>query len=126
MSYERDKAFMEAYQNEATDEYFAVRPHIDNNDRRKGFEAGFARGWAEHPAQRTKLTQSEIPEGWQPVETAPKDGTQLLLAGEFDGPGDWRIKMGYWAAYENDWHLFGGSWQPTRWMPLPAAPKEPT
>ena len=59
---------------------------------------------------------------WLPMETAPKDGTMILLAGEFDHPGDWRIKMGYWAAYENVWRLFGGSWQPTRWMPLPALP----
>ena len=59
---------------------------------------------------------------WKPIDTAPKDGTIVLFAGEFDYPNDWRIKMGYWAAYENEWHLFGGSWKPSHWMPLPAPP----
>lgn len=60
--------------------------------------------------------------GWMPIETAPKDGTLLLFAAEFDGPGDWRIKMGYWSDDWNDWSLWGASWKPTRWQPLPPAP----
>ena len=63
---------------------------------------------------------------WRDIETAPKDGTIVLLSGEFDYPGDWRIKMGYWAAYEKEWHLFGGVWKPTHWMPLPEAPSQET
>ncbi len=59
---------------------------------------------------------------WQPIETAPKDGTIVLLAGEFDYPGDWRIKMGFWAADDDDWRLCWASWPPTHWMPLPEAP----
>ena len=30
---------------------------------------------------------------WQPIETAPF-GVQLLVTAEFDGPNDWRIKVG--------------------------------
>lgn len=59
--------------------------------------------------------------GWQPIETAPQD-TQLLLAAEFDRPGDWRIKMGYFDSKSAKWAIWGASWRPTRWMPLPAAP----
>lgn len=64
--------------------------------------------------------QAEAKAGWMPIETAPKDGNLMLLAAEFDGPGDWRIKVGgYW---QGEWHVFGASWGPTHWMPLPAAP----
>ena len=60
---------------------------------------------------------------WQPIETAPKDGKRhMLFAAEFDRPGDWRIKMGYWSEGYKSWQLFGGSWKPTHWMPLPPPP----
>lgn len=61
---------------------------------------------------------------WQPIETAPKDGTSVLLRGH----GDHRIADGYWlkAAYNGN-----GAWvwpyvhrEPTHWMPLPPAPQE--
>lgn len=56
---------------------------------------------------------------WQPIETAPHDEV-LLLAYEFDRPGDWRIKVGgYW---NGGWEVFGASWTPTRWKPLPVVP----
>lgn len=56
---------------------------------------------------------------WQPIETAPKE-TALLLATEFFGAGDWRIKCG--SFYGGEWHVWGASWTPSHWMPLPAAP----
>ena len=61
---------------------------------------------------------TSVPE-WQPIETAPMLKT-VLLAVEFDGPGDWRIKCG--SFYSNEWHVFGASWKPTHWMPLPKPP----
>jgi hypothetical protein len=66
---------------------------------------------------------SEREGDWQPIETAPRDQF-LLLAAEFDGPGDWRIKMGEFRTKVSDygWHIMGASWAPTRWMPLPADP----
>lgn len=56
---------------------------------------------------------------WQPIETAPQK-TAILLACEFDNPGDWRIKCG--SFYDGEWHVWGASWIPTYWMPLPDAP----
>lgn len=57
---------------------------------------------------------------WRPINTAP-DNELILVAGELDGPGDWRIKCGI--ALEGIWHVFGASWEPTRWQPLPGNPK---
>lgn len=62
---------------------------------------------------------------WQPIETAPK-GPLLLFANQFDGIGDWRIKVGFWDGHECRWHVFGGSWTPTHWMPLPQPPNDST
>jgi hypothetical protein len=45
----------------------------------------------------------------------------VLVACEFDRPGDWRIKMGQHYHHEG-WKLFGASWTPSHWMPLPAPP----
>lgn len=57
---------------------------------------------------------------WQPIATAPKDGTRLIL-GALTG-GEMLVSSGYWANYN------GGGWfslmarQPTHWMHLPGVP----
>lgn len=71
-------------------------------------------------------------EQWQPIDTAPKDGTEVLLSYGKD------CFSGYWEAQPNHWHEIG--WQeedarqgayihrhpqrPTHWRPLPTPPKE--
>lgn len=63
------------------------------------------------------------PDGWIPVSERIPDGSEeVLCAKEFDGPGDWRQKVGYRLA--GKWTVYGASWTPTHWQPLPAAPKE--
>ena len=64
---------------------------------------------------------------WELIETAPKDGTALILSVEIR-PDDWRIKVGGWRRTKpsigSGWIIFGASWTPTHWMPLPEPPKE--
>ena len=71
--------------------------------------------------------------GWQPIETAPKEpstnewgngGPYILLAIPFDPPA---TCQGWWCHKTNCWRYKGDDGpediQPTKWMPLPAAPK---
>ena len=60
---------------------------------------------------------------WQPIETAPKNGTWLLLT----AVGDWKAHIGLWDEMERRW-VKDGEGRPlsdlTHWMPLPAPPQE--
>lgn len=73
---------------------------------------------------------------WQPIETAPNDGTLMWLCRSGD---DYEPSLGWWAEavpsdedceYDNGmdagWFSQGGFWpggdQPTHWMPLPEPP----
>lgn len=72
-----------------------------------------------------KLWNAKAPEreyslGWQPIETAPKDGTEILLFSITD------IGLCYW---RDDNVMTGWTWGlgkafrlPSHWMPLPAKP----
>jgi hypothetical protein len=68
------------------------------------------------------------PDGWRPVETAPQDGTDILLTdGRVVTYGGWITDMDQGADYEGQLHCAGwwsvaGDVTPTHWMPLPAAP----
>jgi hypothetical protein len=68
---------------------------------------------------------------WQPIETAPKDGTAILVCSAWTMP-DGLYRVG-WIA---DGFFDGGHWlfgwldldpeeysPPTHWMPLPAPPE---
>ncbi|WP_337071972.1 DUF551 domain-containing protein [Klebsiella aerogenes] len=66
-----------------------------------------------------------IPDTWIPVsERMPIPGVDVLVAKEFFGPGDWRRKVGHVRHEDSGWNIYGASWAPTHWMPLPAAPQE--
>lgn len=61
---------------------------------------------------------------WQPIETAPKDGTHVLVWSKSWGPTqaffiseDDEDYYEGWVAYHADQEI-----APTHWMPLPAAP----
>lgn len=74
----------------------------------------------------TALAAASVPgkaEGWQPMSSAPKDWSDVLLYVP-DLASDFRtVCEGYYDAEERAWctPMFGGV-TPTRWMPLPAAP----
>lgn len=67
-----------------------------------------------------------IPE-WRPMESAPKDGTEILL-GWFHLPGQTNMDVGSWLPSRNRWQghyiVFTDhrASQPTHWMPLPEVP----
>lgn len=79
---------------------------------------------------------SAVPQ-WQPIETAPKDGTTVLLFEHYeDEPfiGQWNNFKSRWVASTAHYDTDGDarvvdrvySDGVTHWMPLPAAPKETT
>jgi Protein of unknown function (DUF551) len=63
---------------------------------------------------------------WQPIETAPKDGTAILalVDGLHENTGEPFIaavawyREGFWLVNEEG----GDTYQPTHWMPLPPPP----
>lgn len=70
--------------------------------------------------------------GWQPISTAPKDGTIIDL---WLGPpynqrlADHKFSEGNWAGlefneYEDEDRWVERYWEPTHWMPLPLPPGE--
>lgn len=70
---------------------------------------------------------------WQPIETAPKDGTEVLLFTAIPPTGllaypEPQIVSGYFDVVDDEWcatvaNVFGPFVEPTHWMPLPEAPK---
>lgn len=71
---------------------------------------------------------------WRDIETAPKDGTMLMLADMHGvGAGYWKPakRRPYWCAViytsAGDWddHREDFIMRPTHWMPLPPPPTEP-
>jgi hypothetical protein len=92
---------------------------------------------AGHPAAQREAVSAALSAAraalvpqWQPIETAPKDGTPILLAPSMYPNrrpviGAWQqIAVGLfcWVDLENGHH--NGFWHPTDWMPLPAAPTQ--
>lgn len=59
---------------------------------------------------------------WQPIETAPKDGTWVLLSSAGWTHGQWEIAQ--WSAYAECWQTYDTAiLGATHWMPLPAPPQ---
>src|SRR5262245_23064826 len=80
--------------------------------------------------QRQAALQGEGKEsGWRPIETAPKDGTLILL---YPTKGEGRISTGYWWKPENGDYCWaaGGGWfeedEVSHWTPLPELPRAAT
>jgi hypothetical protein len=59
-------------------------------------------------------------DGWQPIETAPKDGTPILCG----FPDNFHAQHGHFDDNTGKWgQLISFYYQPTHWMPLPAPPE---
>ena len=74
--------------------------------------------------QTLKVFGREAVAGWRPIETAPKDGTSILVSdgAEVDQAEFWDDR-GYWVAIGGKCAAGNGlGYDPTHWMPLPPAP----
>jgi hypothetical protein len=56
---------------------------------------------------------------WQPIETAPKDGTTVILFCDRYASPDVADVGSY---EQGQWVMNGSGWEPTHWMPLPNPP----
>ena len=87
------------------------------------------------PREAIEALRAELakPDGWMPIDTAPKDGTYILL-GSTDGAWIARNYPVYVSGYrpEDPWqsmmlnHEHMGRYpkaKPTHWMPLPPSPQ---
>jgi len=97
-------------------------------DEQGGFDCEFK---TKQEAADAWNTRADV-NGWQPIETAPKDGEVILLVEDGD------VTAGMWCVYGCDglWmdtrgigHEFdvwgkGEIRNPTHWMPLPKVPEE--
>lgn len=64
---------------------------------------------------------------WEPIASAPKDGTIILVYVPADGDDRAEIASVHWAPHADKWLCANSGWtlespQPTHWMPLPAPP----
>jgi len=91
-----------------------------------------AQAWAKDTIERDALrAEVERLREWQPIETAPKDGTPLVLIGLYPDGKSWSDQYQCWWQY--DPHA-DGTWvrwvhnidrtPPTHWRPLPAPPAQ--
>lgn len=66
------------------------------------------------------------PSGWQPIETAPRDGTNVLICDAHDRDV---VAAAYWSSGRKQWHVlwnaenFEENFTATHWMLLPEPPK---
>lgn len=78
--------------------------------------------WQEWNASNL-IPADEIP-GWQPIETAPRDGTWILARGMW-ARKRYTQAIRFTAGNVGDWtSLYGATIRPTHWMPLPDPPKD--
>jgi hypothetical protein len=86
---------------------------------------GFMGAWDAHDAADeilAALPDTIAPLVWEPIETAPKDGTCILISNGKDGIFS-GMYVGYWYQ-EGGWKFSIKNRIPdaTHWMPLPASP----
>jgi hypothetical protein len=61
------------------------------------------------------------PQGWQPIETAPKDGTKILAL-----EGGWQYAvLAWWGRWDDGSGDMVQDYDPTLWIPIPPVPPSP-
>ncbi len=87
------------------------------------------RGWLEDAGYFLRAKEAAQRLVWQPISTAPKDGTLILGFAIVDSAtGNWKMRIMSHDHYaevgmRQNWGGWGDSWVgPTHWMPLPEIP----
>lgn len=81
-------------------------------------------GLAADVAELKRTLQAAVASQWKPIESAPKDGTEILGYAGGDVAGvEWRTRWGYWSLLVCGAHAEDGEWWPTHWMPIPPPPE---
>ena len=76
------------------------------------------------PEAADRIEELEAKLAWQPIETAPKDGTEIIVGASLPWHG-WRCDMVAWDKNRTMWWDNNGlPYQPTHWMSLPAPPSQ--
>jgi len=81
---------------------------------------GLSKNWKVHDRQSQVVITAALSAMWQPIETAPRDGTLILVNVKHIGAD----AVSYWGA---GWRETSNGLMlrdaPTHWMPLPPAPE---
>lgn len=111
----------------------------DNENYLKGYVAGYSDAYGDVGALKAKLNELKSAKGWQPIDSAPKDGTKVDLwvrirPSKMDEPESYEcFPASWWDSDRDDWKLGRMCWHskfyadahiPTNWMPSPTAPEE--
>lgn len=64
---------------------------------------------------------------WQPIETAPKDGTEIVAHDSKTGRSHvtWCV-LRHWHDPDDHYYSEASDFIPTHWMPLPPPPCQPS
>lgn len=68
--------------------------------------------------QATPITWNTRADDWQPIETAPKDGSTVIVEG---GTAYWHNGYAAWFSHSAQRPI---EWPVTRWKPLPEPPEQ--
>jgi len=77
------------------------------------------------PGFGAEYTRSDLIPQWQPISTAPRDGSDVVCYAEPHLIGGGIILL-CWMEYKGVaawWDFEMEAWNPTHWMPIPEAPK---
>lgn len=82
--------------------------------------------WADSARAALKAIENSghvVVPAWKPIETAPMDGTRILVWRPFEDK-DWPAHHGIdrWSETFRSWWNSRRDQQPTHWMPLPSPP----
>ena len=66
----------------------------------------------------SRIVELEAMTTWKPIESAPRDGTEIWLFDQERVQGYWNVFTSWW---DSDTHEII---DPTHWMPLPQPPEE--